>query len=132
MGVGVPGRAWEERWGQWWVLAGDQREVWRSLQHPPASLQLTPLAWPCLLHDVILRGAGWVIWRANRVDYTRARGPSAPQLRVRVGLHSGVEPADVVLNPTSGRMHYTGASMATVKAVSDTGCVSVRTAAKWF
>ncbi|KAG1676448.1 hypothetical protein FOA52_002268 [Chlamydomonas sp. UWO 241] len=42
-------------------------------------------------------------------------------LRVRIGMHSGVEKVDVELNATAGRVFFTGVPLALTKAIGDAG-----------
>ncbi len=59
-------------------------------------------------------------------------------LRVRVGMHTGIEDAaDAVMNKTTGRMQYGGLPLALAKAVADSGhggmilLSQVRLAGRW-
>ncbi len=45
-------------------------------------------------------------------------------LRVRMGMHAGVLPSELLLNPVDRRTRYTGEALACARAVEDAGGAS--------
>ncbi|KAG1668621.1 hypothetical protein FOA52_001490 [Chlamydomonas sp. UWO 241] len=105
---------------------GQARELLQSLHVEPASWYTsaasldssggTPMA---ITMAVFMRVAWTSEGRPAGTAAVKGQVTVFQGLRVRIGMHSGVQKGDVERNATSGRVYFTGVPLALTKAVAD-------------